>query len=253
MAKKISFFTIGIILILLVVSERISLKNSMDLLRQSLEQRARTVALTSAHLTAEALAMNFLSFLQEEVVEIQKANPDVIYALIVDSERSILAHTDEEKVLSLYPYPIAKTLDVKWTDDFVELQAPIISVDKIEGNVIFSIDTTLLKKARSRMVVNSIIKLGSVILVGILLSFWVVIRIVRPLNILSSYAQDFSTHDFSRDDATHATENPIKAIPLKNKDEVGRLGRFFHFYGIGTQTQCQAPHENHGRQGTDRR
>jgi phosphoserine phosphatase RsbU/P len=228
MAKKISFFTIGIILLLSAVSEIISFNNSMDLLEHSMEQRAKTVALTTAHLTSEALSMNYLSFLQEEVVEIKKANPDVLYAAIVDSEKNILAHTNETKILSLYSKDLADSLTLKWTADFLEIIAPIMGAKNIQGNFIFSIDISLLKKARSRLLISSVLKCVIIILAGILLSFWVALRVVKPLNILSSYAQELPTHDFTVDEENKDLST-IGTLSEKYKDEVGHLAKSFMF------------------------
>lgn len=226
MARKISFFTIGIILVLVLVSERISYNNSVQLLKQSMEQRARTVALTTAQLTKEALAMNFLSFLQEEVNQIKNANPDIIFAAIVDSEKNTLAHTDEKKILTEYPLELSQNLYIHWTPDYLEMKAPIAGSKKMEGNIIFALDIGMLKNARSRIVVNSVIKCLVVVFAGILLSYWVANRVVKPLNALSTYAQELPNQDFTLENEGSVL---FDQLSLKYKDEVGRLAESFIF------------------------
>ena len=133
------------------------------------------------------------------VVEIKRANPDILHALIVNADRNILAHTDEKQMLAAYSGDLVDDLHITWKRDSIELKVPIIIAEKTEGNFIFAINTALLKKAKSELIINSVIKCVSVVLVGVLLSLWLSMRIVKPLNILSSYAQKLPSHDFSSD------------------------------------------------------
>ncbi|MBF0509465.1 MAG: HAMP domain-containing protein, partial [Deltaproteobacteria bacterium] len=234
MAKKISACVVLTILVLLTISERISLQNSLEMIRTSLEYRARTVAVTAAHLTAEALATNYLSFLQEEVTELKKVNPDILYAVIVDSDRAILAHTSPEKAPSKYEPQLVNELTIEWKTGYLELRAPVIVGSKLGGNINFAVDTKQLEDSKRSLLTHSILKLASVAAVGLLLSFWLGYWIVRPLKVLSTEAKTIASGDLeSRIDTNYhgevaglAQSFEMMRIALKNRyDEIISLNK----------------------------
>ncbi len=226
MAAKIATITILIILALLFVSERISLSTSMELVNQSLVSRAVSIAQTTSHLTAEALTMNFYRFLQEVVLEIKRANADVRYALITDAEGNIMAHTDESRLFTALGQTLVDALTMERRENLLEVRAPIRVNEDMAGNIVFAIDTQSLIHAKTKLQTQTLLKFAGVVVVGVLLSLWVSRRIVKPLNLLSRYAQKLSQQDFSADTVklTEAT-----ALPLQSRDEVGQLARSFVF------------------------
>lgn len=73
----------------------------------------------------------------------------------------------------------------------------------------------------SQSYIIGIIFLGSLIIASILVT-----KISKPLNMLSAYVKEFSSHDFTADDDK---EHPIDSLPARYKDEVGRLAESFVF------------------------
>jgi len=224
MAKKISLITILLLLVLLVFSEHISTTSTMRVLRGSMEHGLTITALTTARLTAEALAMNFLSFLQEEVEQIKLANPDVVAAVVVNADGEILAHTDETQVMEQYDAPLVDTLEILWHDDGVRVRAPVQGGSKLEGNLILEVDTTTLARARRGILALAFVKFAGVVIVGISLSLWLGARIARPLKLLASYAKNLPAQDFTTE---REPPDRIRALPARHRDEVGLLADSF--------------------------
>ena len=61
---------------------------------------------------------------------------------------------------------------------------------------------------------------------SLIAAFFLVSKISRPLNILTSYAKELPSYDFTSDDKK---DNTIDKLPTKYKDEVGRLAESFVF------------------------
>ncbi|MBN1932020.1 MAG: cache domain-containing protein [Desulfobacterales bacterium] len=59
-----------------------------------------------------------------------------------------------------------------------------------------------------------------------IVAFFLMHRISRPLNILTSYAKELPSHDFT---AEKEKESPLENLPGRFKDEVGRLAESFIF------------------------
>jgi sigma-B regulation protein RsbU (phosphoserine phosphatase) len=68
--------------------------------------------------------------------------------------------------------------------------------------------------------------IATLFLISLALGLWLSVRMTRPLNTLASYAQALPEADFtSSTEASHS----IRHLPLKHKDEVGRLARALIF------------------------
>ena len=81
------------------------------------------------------------------------------------------------------------------------------------------------RPARDLVAQQSMI-IGSIFLVSLVTAYFFVSRMSRPLKLLASYAKDIPTIDFTN---PQENETPIKYLPEKFKDEVGRLAESFVF------------------------
>lgn len=97
------------------------------LLLEQREREAAGIALTLSTSSAEWLAAYDAAGLQE-LIEIQRSNPDLIFAILTDREGHIFAHTDKtrkgEYLLDLPNEP--RHLVINNSLDFVDIAAPAI-------------------------------------------------------------------------------------------------------------------------------
>ena len=63
---------------------------------------------------------------------------------------------------------------------------------------------------------------------GIIAAYIVVSRISRPINLLASYAKELPSIDFTSGDVPSYFKS-MESLPVKYKDEVGRLAKSFLF------------------------
>ncbi|MCP4622567.1 MAG: PP2C family protein-serine/threonine phosphatase [bacterium] len=234
MAKKIASIIIIITLVLLLGSEWMNYTSTQNIMKTSLEKRIKTIALTAAHLTSEAMAMNYLSFLQEEVVKIKASNPDILEVSIVGVQQDIMAHNDETLILSKSKSELENRFTMEWRGNAIMVKAPITVGHKLEGNLVFSVDGRQLERAKKQFLIASVIKSAFVLLVGMLLSLLISSRIAKPLKILSEYARGLPRKDFSSEqDITASTMDTVVVrnyfLPFKAQDEVKLLADSFMF------------------------
>ncbi|PIE89762.1 MAG: hypothetical protein CR997_09410 [Acidobacteria bacterium] len=215
MARKLAL-TITIVIVALVsFLERIGYQESVLALKDSMERRLTTTGVTLASLAAEAISMNFYSFLQEAMATLKEENPDIQFAMIIGSDGMIMAHTEEERTMELFDQKLVSKSTLQWKDHALVYQVPVELGEAENANLMISLSTSFLSKTRTYLIRQSFYKLLSIIGIGFLLSVWLGKRFVQPIVTLSSDAE------------TIASGNLDHQVETRYQDEVGSLASSF--------------------------
>jgi len=214
-ARKFAILTTLIIVALVSLLERIGYQDSVQALEEALERRMTTTGVLVASLASEAIAMNFFSFLEEEMITLKNENPDILYAMVVNSERVILAHSDVEQTMGHYDGAMSEGPQTLWKPHKLTYQVPVKLGDDSQANFLFAVSTDTIDMARKQLIWQSLFKIFGIVAIGVLLSFWLGRKFVSPIVVLSQDAKSIASGNL---------EEPIET---GYQDEVGSLALSF--------------------------
>lgn len=191
------------------------------------ESSSRSIAKSIADSSVDILLNRNLATLQsliDQFVEIES----IRYIYIISDTGEFLAHTFvpgiPQEVLESDPLamgPIERSLP--GLGDFVEVGSPILS--GVAGTVHVGMDLELLALKTQRVVGQQIYLLCITLIVGTLISIWLVRLASKPLEDLTAYAIGLA-HDQGRDD------NPGAEV-LSRDDEAGDIARLMQHVAGG--------------------
>jgi sigma-B regulation protein RsbU (phosphoserine phosphatase) len=81
-----------------------------------------------------------------------------------------------------------------------------------------------LREPAKKLIIRQIYIILMILMVSVLITYFLVNRFARPICCLTNYAKDLSDHSFTAKEHMKAA---VEALPLKYKDEVGRLAESF--------------------------
>jgi len=192
--------------------------------RVFLLQEASAAALKQARLTAAAAASWVLTddlAGMEEVLQTSRQDSPLRYALIVDPEGLVLAHTNHRLAgkyladkMSLNALKTAQKSQVWYTDSqTIHASAPILAGKRIIGAVLLGLDTTPTYAHLSYVSRSGFFYMLIAIGAGTLFAWLLARYILRQLNLLLAGV------DRLRKDQLDMP------IPIIHKDEIGRVGQ----------------------------
>lgn len=156
-------------------------------------------------------------------------SPDIYWAVIADSTKKMIAHTDVRKVASVGRLPHWQgTQTWEWlrpnesysvAGDTIRINVPILERGLVIGQLELAASSESIRTAR----MQSLITMGSiaviVLLIGLPLTTFLTHRKLRPISVITEHLR-----------ATKP-DNPLIDIPLNTKDEFGYLADTLRIMG----------------------
>lgn len=206
-----------------VVTARIMTNHVTDKIVRTAESLGRSIAPSAGFLLGDhnLLGLDYMVF------QIRKANPDIKAVGVLDPERKIIVHSDiEERGQKLEPAAgeLLRTGEDGTTirrisgapGPLIEIESPILFMDKSLGSVILSIDGSVLSTAQAESR-RQVLGLFAVILaLGTVSSVILSSRLTKPIKELSSGVKELKGGKTTR---------PLQVF---SGDELGRLTADFN-------------------------
>ena len=105
-----------------------------------------------------------------------------------------------------------------------EVEAHVSYFKAFDWYIVVAVPVEEIQKPAKELVTEQSIIIISIFLASLIMAYFFVSRLSRPIKMLASYAKDIPSIDFTN---IKENENPIRELPLKFKDEVGRLAESF--------------------------
>ena len=90
----------------------------------------------------------------------------------------------------------------------------------LDWHIALTVPVKAIQRPAGTIVTHQLLLISGIFIVSLVLTYFLVGRITKPLNILSSYAKEIPFLDLTSEDPS---ESPIKELPDRYKDETGRL------------------------------
>ncbi len=96
----------------------------------------------------------------------------------------------------------------------------------LDWHIGLTVPVKAIQRPAKTLITHQLLLISGIFVVSLVLTYFLVGRITKPLNILSSYAKEIPFLDFTAQDPS---ESPIKDLPAKYGDETGRLAESIIF------------------------
>ena len=224
-----------------IITIRIMDSQVTDKVLRTAESLGQTVASSAGFLIGaqDLLGLDYL------VSQIKKTNPDILSVAILDLGRRILVHSDmNEKGRTLDP--VEGTLLMKSEDgttvrriaaapgDRVEVESPIVFMDKSFGSVVLSLDWSVLSSAWDQARRRVLGFFALVLVIGVIGSVLLSSGLTRPIKELLSGVEQLKQGKvsrpprvFSKDELGHLTAsfNEMSALITDQRDKLAESAR----------------------------
>lgn len=218
-AIKFSGIVSALILIIMLMMASLVLKQTKDSLIKEMQIRAVFFARdVRESLFPKPDAFN-LYFAAHEMMAKEKA---ILYAMVLDSDGKILAHTDKIKIgekLSDQFWDILKYNNqtiVSEEEGFYDIGVPIIIGEIKVGAVRIGFSSQSIKNALTEMRNKIVLITIAMLLISVFVTTIVVAVMVKPINTLAALAKRIGEGDLNHQ------------IETKSNDEIGELGKNFN-------------------------
>jgi len=149
----------------------------------------------------------------------------VSYAFVVNQKGDIISHTfvpgipDEVSDLTHESEKI-KIFNIKTKayGNIIDISSPILA--GVAGYVHVGLDKDIILKIILSTVLKQQCIIFIIFLFSILIAFYLISKISKPLSVLTSYAKDLVKYDFS---SPEEIRSAIERLPKESKDEIGAL------------------------------
>ncbi len=215
--RKIMLLVAGVLAVLIAFFMWDVTRRQRDLLLQLQSEQARHMARSLATASAEWLAARDVAGLQE-IVEAQRSYPELVYAMLLDPDGRVLAHTDRThlgKFVRDLP-PLAAEATVRRDASVVDITTPVLLADRPVGWARLGFGQL---ESRARLAENTRKGwqyAGMAIAVGALVAGLVAASFTRRLGLIRAVSAQIQ-----RGGAT-------RRVPDLGQDEAGQLGRDFN-------------------------
>lgn len=91
----------------------------------------------------------------------------------------------------------------------------------LDWHIALTVPVKAIQRPARTLVTHQLILISGIFIVSLVLTYFLVGRITKPLNILSTYAKEIPFLDFTAEE--ESSQSPIKELPARYRDETGRL------------------------------
>jgi signal transduction histidine kinase/HAMP domain-containing protein len=154
----------------------------------------------------------------QEIIEAQAAYPELLFAMVLDVEGVVLAHTEQNlrgQYVDQLPHAVSMTVLTN-TPTLVDVVSPIFQAQKHVGWIRIGIGQQAVAVQLAQIWRNGVVYALSAILLGALLAGFISIRLTRRLYAIEAVA-----------DSVQAGES-TRRVSIEGADEAARLARRFN-------------------------
>jgi sigma-B regulation protein RsbU (phosphoserine phosphatase) len=238
--KTSRLFTKTLLLIVIlfgVIATATSILSGWTLYRSlTTEYRSKGIAIAKgvADSSAEILLNRDLATVQAVIDQFDEI-AGVGYVFVTDGQGEIVSHTFvpavPKEVLAVIKRSrtspvtgdtVTTTLKIEQLGDFIHIYAPILA--GVAGFVHVGMDRGFIQAQIWSTVAKQQGLIFAIFIGSVVLAYFLVNRISRPLNQLADYTHSLTTQDFA---AGMNIPAEIEALPQKSRDEIGKLAESF--------------------------
>lgn len=233
-------FTKTLLLIVIlfgVIATATSILSGWTLYRSlTTEYRSKGIAIAKgvADSTSEILLNRDLATVQAVIDQFDEI-AGVGYVFVADAQGEIVSHTfvpavpqevlpviQRSRTSPVTGDAVATTLQIPGQGDFIHIYAPILA--GVAGFVHVGMDQGFIRAQIWSTVAKQQGLIFAIFIASVVLAYFFVNRISKPLNQLADYTHSLTRHDFA---AGLNIPDEIEALPEKSKDEIGKLAESF--------------------------
>jgi signal transduction histidine kinase len=213
---------------------------STEELRGAITERGRILSESLAKNLEQAIAGYNFTFVAESMSLLREGREDIMYGYVTNSSGTIIVHTDESRVGSRKPVPLALqtggSREISTDRRVLEVFQPIIVAGEPWGNMVLAFDLWPLEARAAEAMIHgrevmvratsaAVVFAGLVTMIGIVGSVVLSRRMLAPITRLADDAAAIASGNLSRE---------IRAVD--SGDEIGFLARQFEMMRRSVKT-----------------